>query len=444
MGMKASEIISRAFSLADLTGSELIDHDYQVASINESWKDLYTKLIGRDDDFFLETATIAITPAMKEDETAYLIPMPANMQEIRTIDLKTSGDRWVEVEKFPLSVRNDCLSGPYYRLQNGNLWLLVSQTWSLSDLRIRYYPPAAEITTPDVALEFSEDVAAYEKDMIESPFYLGSDRMLYVLDGLDVILEDIAGGLLDTITTGTAITQIFYYKGYLYILDGGAISRGILPIPFVGTFSGSVVLASATITSFGIIGNKIYYYDGTNTRTANLDGTGTAIVGAYPSASFCKVGDLVAYITTGKAVIVGTIDIGITADEITSDGTYIYARLGVVLFRTDSDGTNLIVMLGNSSLLGNYASDYLAFKNEDGELFAISKYIDYDISYPLNVVQEIMSYQGAVDYRTKIEKSSELLLTRLAALWDRFSQSIKRDCAKPERINNHYRNRGNW
>lgn len=437
--MKVSEIITRAIGLADLTGSEIISQKDKIGSVNESYRDLYERLLSADDDYFTLEVEIVITNAMKAGESRYLVPLPVDCYKIRTVDSRLSGGRWQVVDKFPLSSRDNVVfSSPYYRFFNDYLEILCSPSFSTTSLRVRYYPPAETLSAPESPVEFAETVVAYEKTLIESPFVISADQMYYVLDGEDIHREDKALGTDVTVASGADISQVAYWKGYIYYIDEGDLYRGTDAAPFVAV---PLLGYTGLIEWFRIIEDKIYYFNGTQTRVCNLDGTGDALAYAFDAQSICKVGGVFAYIQAGVVMVDG-VSIVITADEMTTDGTFLFIRRGFNLYRYDDDGTNGYLLSTEAGFLGNYKADRLAYKNDDGNLYAFSALVDSDIVYPLNLVTEIMSYQSAIDYRRKLEKPSELLTARIGELWLRFKQAAKRDDYKPDRVNNYTRNRG--
>jgi hypothetical protein len=83
-----------------------------------------------------------------------------------------------------------------------------------------------------------------------------------------------------------------------------------------------------------------------------------------------------------------------------------------------------------------------------GQLLGIDATVDYNFSFPNNLVPEIMAYQSAVDYRAKQKQDTTELKMRLGhptggegpsiGLWQRFETSIKRDEYQPNRIRNAY------
>jgi hypothetical protein len=75
--------------------------------------------------------------------------------------------------------------------------------------------------------------------------------------------------------------------------------------------------------------------------------------------------------------------------------------------------------------------------------------VNYDFTYPNNIVPEIMAWRSAIDYRVKQGADVTMHLMKLGhptnasegpavGLWARFEQSIRRDEYQVERIRNAY------
>jgi hypothetical protein len=428
-------------SLADFTGSDVITQADKIGSVNESYRDLYERLIGADDDYYTIEANITITQAMKVEESKYHVPLPVDCYKIRTIDARLQGGRWQVVDKFPLSSRNNlAFSSPFYRFYNTYLEILCAPSFATTSLRVRYYPPASTLSAPELPIEYALTVAEYQKNLITSPFILNADKMVYVYNNEDIHSEDKTTRTDTIIVSGDDITQAAQNKGYLYYIDEGDLYRGPIVTPFVPV---PLLGYTGLVEWFRIIEDMIYYFNGTTTRTCQLDGSGDSEFYAFEVTELCKINGLFAYVLTSTGyVCVDDVSIGVQADELTSDGTYLYMRNGFNLYRYDADGENGELLSTDAGALGNYAVDRLAYKSDAGNLYAYSALVDTDIVYPLNLVTEIMSYQGAIDYRRKLEKESANLAGRLAELWLRFNKAAKRDDYKAERINNFYRGRG--
>jgi len=168
----------------------------------------------------------------------------------------------------------------------------------------------------------------------------------------------------------------------------------------------------------------------------------TATLGAYLSRNYCEASGSLCYIDDLDRIVISGVPVsGVTADELTSDGTSLFYRTGYILYKASIDMLTLNVLSYDSGYMGNYKTGYLAYQNEALALFAYSGYEDTDFDYPVNIAYEIMSYQSAIDYKRKMNGDTVSLQGRLAELWQRFAEMVKRDDYKPERIGNYYRRR---
>jgi hypothetical protein len=79
-----------------------------------------------------------------------------------------------------------------------------------------------------------------------------------------------------------------------------------------------------------------------------------------------------------------------------------------------------------------------ALKDLSQTLQGFDTSVDYDFSYPNNLVPEIMAYQSAIDYRAKQNQDTDELKEKLAAKWQTFSSMIRRDDYLPTRMRNAY------
>ena len=82
----------------------------------------------------------------------------------------------------------------------------------------------------------------------------------------------------------------------------------------------------------------------------------------------------------------------------------------------------------------------------NGKIMGYSAILDYNFSYPLNVIYEIIAYQMASDFCRKYGSVEHLqtLSQRLEQLWLTFkAETNRRDDYQGERIGNVYRQTGN-
>jgi hypothetical protein len=263
---------------------------------------------------------------------------------------------------------------------------------------------------------------------------------------------------------GANVSNLVYYKGYLYWLQAGSIKRA--PTDLVTPFLVGVVttpIGTGTVTSFSVFMNKLYYTDAGSMKSANLDGTGSALLLAAAGSWLSLAGGIVFYIDGAanlKAIGGGTLIIG-TAAACTSDGTNLYMldtlnQLHLLTLSGSALGSDTIIRTDVLTIGPWAGSRTPCLTGEAQTLIADDSTVDSNITYPANVVLEIMSYQAAIDFRTKIGGEFDFgpLFARLGhptgangkatGLWARFESSVRRDSYKAVRVSNSRRVAGNW
>jgi hypothetical protein len=283
--------------------------------------------------------------------------------------------------------------------------------------------------------------------------------MLYVYGATSLVVkaESKDTGVTTTLYTGaSAITNLVYYKGYIYFILGGNIWRGTTTL--TATVVPAAITAVANILNFTIHHDLITFNDGTNIKTCNLDGTGTATLGALAVDDLCYLQNaahvhFLIYRAATGAVASGAFTIvasGVSHVVADPEGQYLYIvdtsnalrRLTVelVAFTVTED----LTLHEDVSFIGNADNDFASIQTrESQQLFAFSTLPDTDLAYPLNALFECMVMQLAVDFKRKQEKDGALQAARLAGLWKTLQHQLKRDEYKVERVRNHY-DRGSW
>lgn len=481
----ASEIIARARSLADLPNTAHISHNDEIHSINEAWRDIYAFLKDNDDDYYITRAdlTISAASAIAGTVNQWLVDLPADCAQIRDLSYQTQVSDWWPVKKFPPSMRELNPNDWHYRLENGKLWIIGGNTGATTGtLRLRYYPAPAEITVP------------------QAPYYYGSSYSLAALRGLTVpawaalnrtmIYMGASNGIkaesqtLNNLATPVAlfsesgaVTNLQYYKGTLFWIRGANIQSKDTALAAALT-APTALTSSNDVICFHIVGDTIYYANATEIRSCTLAGASDALVGAAASVtSLCKLGSIIYYVAGGalKSLSPAATLVASAVSKVTCDDIYLYdLTTAYVLNRLTVSATPAVTAtaqlatdvgdIGHAVLdntaeatgIGQLAEDapntwvIPMLTREQQRLVALDVTVDYDFTYPNNLVTEIMAYQCAVDFRTKGDKDASGLAARLgtaddrsntgkSTLWKRFKDSsIKRDEYQPTRINNAY------
>jgi hypothetical protein len=450
--------------MANIGDSKAVANSDELRSLNLFWQDIYARLLERDDDYWTNTTTFSSLAAYATaNPNEYKIPLPADFYRLRFVDYMGWGALWRDMHKFPLSMRNDQPPTPYYRFDGNYLWVVGV---SLTQVRIHYYIPPATLTEPEDDLQYAPAVAPNNFSLIAAPAWgetaAGVDYGLYVYNLLNLLSGSVknntAGAPVTLFTAATTVTNVVYYKGYLYWLRAADIWRA--PTDFVSAIAGGTIVqvtVTGNVTSFSIFNDTIYYSPGATIKTCTL--TGGTITSIYTTSAgssmclcngnvFCVIGGVLKYITGLTTAV--TLLSGITAAA--TDGVNLYVldttrKLRKVSFTSVVIPTILVdaVLREDVQSIGAwYAGRIPVLLNEGQKDLAISDQIDYDITYPSNVPIEIMALQLAIDFCTKLGRDITALKVRLGdpdvtpttGAWASFKRLVKRDDYEPERIKN--------
>jgi hypothetical protein len=452
-GVKVSAIEARARSLANISSSKAISHDDVDSSANESWKDIYARLLERDDDYWVMVqAFSSITAYATSNPNEYKIPLPSDFYKLRSVDWQ--GSTWRQMHRFPMSMRNDQPAEPHYRFDSTYLWIVGA---NVSQVRIRYYPPPDVLTHPDTDLQFATAVTPDNFSKVSSPVYASwKNTGVYIYN-----VQNIAEGSIDDNTTGAPVTllaaaanlsNLVYYKGYLYWLQGGIVKRAPTDLKTTPIVPANVI-ATATVTSFAIFKDIMYYTDAGAMYTATLAGGGSALLLAATVGTWISVaGGIVFYVLAGalKSVspVATVIASGISA--CVSDGTNLYVLdtsgnlRRITVSSTPALLTDTTLRTDILSIGPWYGNRIPMLTGEGQQMLAVSSIVDTDITYPANVLTELVAFQMAIDFKTKLGEDFAALKLRLGdpdsspatGLWASFKKLAKRDEYEPERIKN--------
>jgi hypothetical protein len=457
--MKVSELVGYARSQANIASSGAISHDDEDKTVNISWKDIYARILEKDDDYFTKEVLFqTISTYATTNPNEYKIPLPEDFYRLRFVDFQggTAGGNWSQMHKFPLSMRNNQPSEPHYRFDATNLWIVGA---NVTQVRVHYYPPPAVMTHPYPTQSFGAALAPSVQATVTLPFYIDSTKgMLYVI-GNHIWYESLMlDSTTDLITSVTPIRPT-YYKGYLYFITAGNISRGVFNPLVPATVIGVAITVVGGITSFTIFDNTIYFTTAAGIFTCNLDGTTIVNISAIVADDVSLLGNgptatLVArVVATNTVVSVTSPAIALNVLHMTTDRTYIYTldtslvvhKLTVAVVGTSVTVTNDYVLHADAQYLGNTDGGYISLINEETTgILAQSTLVDTDITYPANIIIEIMAIQGAIDFCTKLGKDIGTLKLRLGdpsivpttGIWGSFFKMFKRDDYEAERIKN--------
>jgi len=432
--MKASKLNDRARSLADMPNADFITYEDELNSLNESWKDVYSKLTEQDEDYFILEKEYPVS-----SDNKYLLP--SDMYKIRTVDVKM-GDKYYIVNKFALSSRNNI--GIKYRISGKYLIITGNKSY---DVRITYYPPPEYLSLPDVSITYSQNLPTVN-NIYENWAVVNSSKLIFTEDNICYEIEENDDTPNELFTQSSDITYPMYYKNSILFIEGGELKRrmsdgaistlvdmasgGIAP----DTYRPSLVrdtyyftpVAETSMKSYDLIKGVINIFD-----TSQL----------YDSLYTSTIGDHRYYLSTNAY---GITSLKMNSDTIVHQGvdmfSYPFFTVDDIIYRLNEDDTFNEWGKGTIGYNGKYS--LITGDPFTGSITTIGNAKDSSIDYPLNIVPEIMSYSMALDYTRKAQGDPTLIKTRLGELWMRFEEVVKRDDYEAEVISGSYPWRGNY
>lgn len=146
--MLCSTIRDMARSIADLPNSTIITAQDELNYLQESYLDVYTKILENNDDFYLKDFVYTVTSANQDPNNIYdyLVTLPFDFYRLRFIDYQY-GANWNRMDKFNPDLRNVTGTSPRYRFKDTKLWVHNS-TLNTGNLviRVSYYPVPQTLT----------------------------------------------------------------------------------------------------------------------------------------------------------------------------------------------------------------------------------------------------------------------------------------------------------
>jgi len=486
MTTTASERITRALGIADLVNATNISYNDKVNSINESYKDLYNLILDSDDDYYVTEVVIPIIPAYLNPNSIgqyyeYNVPMPSDVMRLRYVDYTGMGN-WEPMDKYPLSMKDYNPSVPMYRWRNGNLNIIGGSTQQLGSIRVGYYPEPQVISVPDSGIMVAQNLTSAQQLAVSYPVFTnvysggninqanGSLGKVVYYNSTSIVSEDEDLGTTTVLYTGVGITQVKYYQGWIFYVQAGSIFKlrtdlNSVSIPtlvvtpaFTPTLINVIIPNAANLPGFFNPPFLIWASDGTtNSNIYDINGGVVSTTTGVAYRSFFII-DGIALATNAAGQL-----LKFTGTTFTT-GTVIPYSLGLIL-SAYTDGVAIYCSVANTTqihkLLLNtaqtaIASDYTianninplvswvvsnnraAYQELDGTSMIISLAQDTTITYPNNIVPELLSYQCALDFIAKQHGDSSQVSTRFSSLFQRYKDSLRRDDYQVERIKNDY------
>lgn len=475
-------IVNRAMLLSDSVNMAAVSYDDIQNSLNEGMKDLYNLLTDANDDYFMVLTTLSLansitSPALNTNE--WLLQLPDDFYKLRFIDYNYSGT-WQRMKRFSLDQRNDYNGVLQYRFQGQNLWLVGSMSSGAAvSVRIGYYPAIDPIYSPGPSVLYDTGLSDAVMAGANYPFYVYGGRSQPLPESTTSAQPNYDGLLFSTSTgylyyssqkTGltTALNSIpgsykypIYLNGFLYYSEIGTIyAQPLNPeVPVEG--SRGTVYTGTSIDQMFIVGRDLYFIDNGACKVGTPVGisamTASAFGGVLESSGVTSfhpnVGGYVHLIKGGAFLYINGVEITTTNPSVlVSDGEHSFVTNYTnnkpnKLHRLTVDMT---VTTAPTILRAEIVCDNVKYNSihqprngnigiceYDGSgLYTASTTPDFIITYPNNLVPEILAYQLAVDIKRKMGADIADLTTRKQELYLRFMNVIRRDENTPERIRN--------
>jgi len=448
MAYTARGLIDYARSLADLQETQFISYDDEINLINEAYRDVYSRYIESDGDYWDIETIINITGAVVDPNNpfAYIIPLPSDFLKIRSLSYNNGG-YWLPVNKFSISNRDNNPSQPTYRLKNNTLWLIGGRS-IYSQLKLSYYPVVQTLTAPDNPQALATGETIFTIPNITSHTYDGKNGIFYYIKGQSIYMETVATGVTTTIYTAAfAIDNIQYWAGKLYFRN--TATSAIWSGAVASTMTPAAISGPTGVLSFNIQSNLIYYVTASATRSCSLTGTSDALVVGTSYPQYQLYGSVPLAIVGGVLYVNG-LTTGVAASQVRNDGVYIYLLSSNTVSRyTFAAGAPVLSGVVSTDIvsIGNQIIAFDISMQGYEAVEGVSLVPDSVLTYPANEVNEILAYTSAIAYSRKQDNAAKLatLTARLQELWDRFWSVNKRDEYQFTRINNDYQQTlNNW
>jgi hypothetical protein len=471
------DLVSRAFSLPDLTGSLHITHDDIYRSANECWKGVYTNLVSSDQDFYIKEVVCAWSTTWQQTTTGpweYFISFaqyaPDHMKT-RWVEWNNNPN-WIPMNKYNLDNKGMQAPYPMYHERNNGIQIISGMlSSSVSSVRIGYVPQSSVITIPDNNIYFGLSYSAANFNLISQQTYVyfsGAqtyDAMIYVYNNTQLTIEinqnAVSGGTSAPIALYTAsytIAGTYYYKGYVYwVSSTGNLYYAALDVTNPGTVTPTQVTSASGCNFIHIFNNVIWVGTNLGIYTAPfLGNTFTEWASGINATCVQTLGGNVYYCdSAGNLWFNNTTTYGTPQELLTA------AQLGVLDLA--NDGINLYVLdssnnlwlytpsviagvctLGSGTLLmsdvaiqiAEWQNNRLPILTQEGrQLFAFSTFPNMTLAFPSNIIYDMLCYQMAADFcrKQKDQDRMTLMEARLDDLKNTYMSAQYRDTYRPPR-----------
>lgn len=413
---KASDIIKRAKDIADLRGTNFISDEECLSLLNESWTNIYSKLITLNDKAFLNKIEIF------EGENA----LPEDFYQLGFVVDRLNQP----IERFTVGSL-----GSWYELVNGNIQLNNSDRAYLY-----YYSVPATLTFPKPTVHNTVTITDGSLSPDTPLFYCKPWEKLIAANGTysykSSKFKDWFGnatqGILDKSSSDNNIYNVLVdYNGnqVVYPVAKKTAESSTITTAYY-RLDGEDIKVKQTSSNTDENGfkiySKVYYHKGDN-DWAVLDlqsheyyqiKTEDNTIPLSPARS----GNLEDF----EEVVDGHIYTE-TYDGYFLDGNLIKTKINTTDYRYRTG-----VVFGV-----DYNTGYGAILGDVQNIYSI--FPDTELNFPNNLYYNILSYQLALAFACKQSKETVWIEKQLASNWETFFDTLNRDCFGQSHVINTYR-----
>lgn len=413
---KASDIIKRAKDIADLRGTNFISDEECLSLLNESWTNIYSKLITLNDKAFLNKIEIF------EGENA----LPEDFYQLGFVVDRLNQP----IERFTVGSL-----GSWYELVNGNIQLNNSDRAYLY-----YYSVPATLTFPKPTVHNTVTITDGSLSPDTPLFYCKPWEKLIAANGTysykSSKFKDWFGnatqGILDKSNSDNNIYNVLVdYNGnqVVYPVAKKTAESSTITTAYYRLDGEDIKVkqTSSNTDENGLrIYSKVYYHKGDN-DWAVLDlqsheyyqiKTEDNTIPLSPARS----GNLEDF----EEVVDGHIYTE-TYDGYFLDGNLIKPKINTTDYRYRTG-----VVFGV-----DYNTGYGAILGDVQNIYSI--FPDTELNFPNNLYYNILSYQLALAFACKQSKETVWIEKQLASNWETFFDTLNRDCFGQSHVINTYR-----
>jgi hypothetical protein len=170
--MTVAAIITRAGTLANLSGASIFSSAEGEYALNAAYRDIYEEILQAEDDYFLTSVSFLLSAltAVTDDQNAYLYTLPtvaSPFYRLRTLEY-LAGTTWRPIRKQALLDEEKRAFAPSYRFQGLYLYLYLPGSGNYNKFRMTYYPAPSNYPvapgTADIAFppQLEPDILAYQ------------------------------------------------------------------------------------------------------------------------------------------------------------------------------------------------------------------------------------------------------------------------------------------